>query len=266
MFDGALENPLSAILFLALLVLSLPATLVCLRDKASLYDRPGLRLAGMETLLICWAFLAPLAVFNHLRPDSLIWLFGPQVGDGGLVEYATVAAWFASIVFAMRLAATAGGPLSRLTHVAVGLGAFVLMGEEVSWGQWILSWESPTYFAENNLQGETNAHNFFSPAVFDAAYAVVGILLAAGVGAVRFTRIRLWPIGALRAWPVTQWICRSRFGVPLVLSAAVFMQHHMFQELAELGLSMAVLYALWWTTRRHPYRLQPTHLSSTVSA
>ncbi len=34
--------------------------------------------------------------------------------------------------------------------------------EEISWGQRIFGFSSPTYFRANNLQGETNLHNFFT--------------------------------------------------------------------------------------------------------
>ena len=39
------------------------------------------------------------------------------------------------------------------------LGLVFFLGEEISWGQHIFGWESPTLFMEYNNQGETNLHN-----------------------------------------------------------------------------------------------------------
>jgi hypothetical protein len=38
---------------------------------------------------------------------------------------------------------------------------FVCFGEEISWGQRIWSWETPTWIASQNAQGETNLHNLW---------------------------------------------------------------------------------------------------------
>lgn len=38
-------------------------------------------------------------------------------------------------------------------------GTFLLFGEEISWGQRIVGWESTEYFQQSNMQGETNLHN-----------------------------------------------------------------------------------------------------------
>jgi len=53
-------------------------------------------------------------------------------------------------------------PTNKLVAVWFLLGAMVCIGfagEEASWGQHWVGWESPEYFAENNRQGETNVHN-----------------------------------------------------------------------------------------------------------
>ena len=50
----------------------------------------------------------------------------------------------------------------KLVAIWMLLGALVCIGfagEEASWGQHWLGWQSPEYFAENNRQGETNFHN-----------------------------------------------------------------------------------------------------------
>jgi hypothetical protein len=44
-------------------------------------------------------------------------------------------------------------------NILIVLGAFFGFGEEISWGQRIFSVETGEFFAQNNLQNETNLHN-----------------------------------------------------------------------------------------------------------
>jgi len=39
---------------------------------------------------------------------------------------------------------------------------FVVAGEEISWGQWVFGWSTPSLF-EGNFQKETNFHNYIDP-------------------------------------------------------------------------------------------------------
>jgi hypothetical protein len=39
------------------------------------------------------------------------------------------------------------------------LGSFYIFGEEISWGQHILNWNTPEYWSAINDQNETNLHN-----------------------------------------------------------------------------------------------------------
>lgn len=39
------------------------------------------------------------------------------------------------------------------------LGSFYIFGEEISWGQHIMNWSTPEYWAQFNDQNETNLHN-----------------------------------------------------------------------------------------------------------
>jgi hypothetical protein len=41
--------------------------------------------------------------------------------------------------------------------------------EEISWGQHILGFESPTFFQQGNIQMETNLHNLISHIIFNAS-------------------------------------------------------------------------------------------------
>ncbi len=46
--------------------------------------------------------------------------------------------------------------------------------EEISWGQQFFNWESTGIFKENNMQSETNVHNFIGP-FFRFIYPIAGI-------------------------------------------------------------------------------------------
>jgi hypothetical protein len=82
--------------------------------------------------------------------------------ERGLVELATPLAFLAASCLGWRLLVKTRGAVPRWASVIYCL--FVLAGlfvalEEVSYGQKLLHWESPGWFAENNSKRETNLHN-----------------------------------------------------------------------------------------------------------
>jgi hypothetical protein len=58
----------------------------------------------------------------------------------------------------------------------VGVGLLGVAGEEVSWGQRLLNFETPEAIAQQNRQGEINLHNseVFWPYVY-TAYLIIGL-------------------------------------------------------------------------------------------
>ncbi len=50
----------------------------------------------------------------------------------------------------------------RWFFLLLALSCFYVAMEEISWGQRVFGFASPTYFRANNLQGETNLHNFLA--------------------------------------------------------------------------------------------------------
>ena len=48
----------------------------------------------------------------------------------------------------------------KLSWLIIGILAFLVAGEEISWGQHIFGFSSGDYFLEHNRQQETNLHNF----------------------------------------------------------------------------------------------------------
>jgi hypothetical protein len=60
--------------------------------------------------------------------------------------------------------------------ILVGVGAFVVAGEEISWGQRILGIATPAALDQINHQGETNIHNISSlQAAFNGGELVAGL-------------------------------------------------------------------------------------------
>ncbi|MEM7561879.1 MAG: hypothetical protein AAF353_02385 [Pseudomonadota bacterium] len=53
-------------------------------------------------------------------------------------------------------------PAYRPLGIAMAIAAFLVAGEELSYGQHLLGFSSPELFDEYNLQSETNLHNFVS--------------------------------------------------------------------------------------------------------
>lgn len=77
----------------------------------------------------------------------------------GMIENLTVAFLLAAVVLFLRSLRHADGALHRAWLVMLALGAFVFLGEEISWGQHYFRWVTPEEWKEMNRQGETNLHN-----------------------------------------------------------------------------------------------------------
>lgn len=88
--------------------------------------------------------------------------FEKYTREDGIVEWLTVLGLllgsFTCFERAIRLRQSRHW-LFLLTSVLFGIVLFFGAGEEISWGQRIFGIESPDYFKEKNLQGETNLHN-----------------------------------------------------------------------------------------------------------
>ena len=85
--------------------------------------------------------------------------------ENGVIEIATVLLLLWALAVAILAAREALGlarPLVALWLALHAAGLVYFAGEEISWGQWILGWETPDWFAARNDQGETNLHNMSS--------------------------------------------------------------------------------------------------------
>ncbi len=123
---------------------------------------------------------------------SLVTLvFGPErvgydrylsfIGEDGFTE--TVSALLlllcsiASIVLAYRFTETRS---RRIMHCVIAFVFFVMMGEEISWGQRIFGLETLSFIKEANIQNENNLHNlygYFADHLFIFGLFAYGVLL-----------------------------------------------------------------------------------------
>ena len=60
----------------------------------------------------------------------------------------------------------------------IGICFFIFAFEEISWGQSLLKFDSPTFFKTHNYQQETNLHNFLNPVLTSPlSYMLFNLLL-----------------------------------------------------------------------------------------
>lgn len=246
-----MSNPAMA----ALAVLAMATAGVCLaalwltRAQRRPADPPR-RLAwvGGLGLIAIWGFLIPINVWSHLSGDHDAWIFGAETFDGGIVENLTVLFYGLAIVVsglvfirASRLYGPASGGLWRGLLVVMIVCFAAMIGEEMSWGQHLIGFQTPAELAAVNLQGESNLHNLVSPRLYDLVYQGLG-----------FALILLPPVawfamrGPALPSPVLflQDLYINPWAYSLLASAGVLLQHEVFEELAEMVLAFAILYAL----------------------
>ncbi|MDH3201287.1 MAG: hypothetical protein OEM15_10390 [Myxococcales bacterium] len=109
--------------------------------------------------------------------------------EDGILEQATAFLFLASSVISMIIAwrlfrkprPTDPTALRRAVwHLLIGLFFFLCFGEEISWGQRILGFETPESIKEINVQDETNLHNlmgYFADHLFIMGMFVYGSVL-----------------------------------------------------------------------------------------
>ena len=245
MFDGAVENWPALLLLVAAASITVPATLLFVfrgtsTDAAGAGSRM-IALFGAAALTGTWLVLVPLNVLSHARADPMIFLFGSETVDGGVVEVLTVLGVFAAAALSARAASlVTRSQWSRLGLLAFAAGLVFVGLEEISYGQHLFGWGASGVFAEANLQSETNLHNFVSPRFYDLAYAIAGVTLLAAALLTRsgLTDRDLELLGAFGA------AVRGRYAAPLIMAAGTLILHEVFEELAEFVFAAALVYVL----------------------
>lgn len=155
-----------------------------------------------------WWLALPLGlavVLSLLFHISRNWFNVWVAGEPGLLEFSQVVILLAATAVALRIFSMVRGRGDRLLTTFVGLTAmtcFMIAGEELSWGQHIFGWATPSGWEALNDQGETNLHNISSwldqkpRALLELGILVGGIAV---------------PLVALSR----PWIRRGRFGIYL---------------------------------------------------
>ncbi len=126
-------------------------------------------LTANTTELPRWLYLwLPLVVvlllvgINQVSPEFyLLWL----EGELGFVELCTPLVLLPGIYFGFRVFLVSQQQVKtwlRIWFMLVTLACVYMAGEEISWGQHLLGWETPASLQGVNDQNETNLHNISS--------------------------------------------------------------------------------------------------------
>ena len=96
---------------------------------------------------------------NRSGYNSLIW------SEMGIVEFLQVLMLIMSLFFVYKFISVNHIFFSKLLKITLSLyliGLLYYLFEEISWGQHIFNWQSPSLFKVVNHQNETNLHNISS--------------------------------------------------------------------------------------------------------
>lgn len=149
-------------------------------------DNEFLLTARMKCLLLLGPLLAyavPVVTSMSLRlalgPEErdafiqtrLIPEIGPiEIPTFALLLWASCSAVWIALRHRARLGRQAAAGL-----LALGVGLLLVAGEEASWGQWFLGFETPAAVAEINHQGEFNVHNIYMQGKTELLRALFGL-------------------------------------------------------------------------------------------
>ena len=152
---------------------------------------------------------AIVALTSLLAASLYIWLasrFGSQTQglvsqEDGFIEWMSALLLLAACLTALRVGSRMPDKTHAGMHLFLGVLFFVMLGEEISWGQRLLGFSTPDTLARINVQGETNLHNSFGylfDHLFILAFFIWGCVLP------------------LLYWfePVWRWV-QSRLGIPI---------------------------------------------------
>lgn len=116
---------------------------------------------SIPTWLWLWipigVFVIQMGLDTVLPPDTKAWMYN----ENGPYEIGQVIVLVAAIVVALQILKRIDKTLKPIiAWVALALVCCIYVaGEEISWGQQILKWNTPEYWAAINDQNETNLHN-----------------------------------------------------------------------------------------------------------
>lgn len=129
--------------------------------KTSVPDRSGTRPAVVgTTLAILFSYMVLLAI-DPETVNRLGWEDGPIETAGAVFFLAAAAGFFVASIRTVRQSRERGKAevWPAVVFTLLALVMFVCFGEEISWGQRVFGWQTPSLIAALNAQNETNLHN-----------------------------------------------------------------------------------------------------------
>lgn len=154
----------------------------------------------------------PLALVTSGIPLWHLWRDGYWllVGEDRSAEVLTCLAYAATAALGLLIAVRlhrAGLRVEAALWLLLGLGAFLVAGEEVSWGQRQLGFAGPEAIVRGNLQGEANLHNLLGRYALHGVYLLVALSagLLARVVVPRVRRLRDHPWLFVPGWDLAPW-------------------------------------------------------------
>jgi hypothetical protein len=155
-------------------------------------------------------------IVSFVAPEVYV---GSLAAEDGPFEWATAAALLLGAVVCARRVRLPDR--ARIFAVVSAVGAIVLFfgaGEEISWGQRLIGWESGEFWVENNDQAETNLHNLVVGDV-KINKLLFGVLLTVAFCLYFFAL----PLLYRRAGAVAGWAARWGVPVPTGLQGITFL-------------------------------------------
>jgi len=146
-------------------------------DRTIVVDAAGWGVPALAArLLLILPLLAVVALVLTVQHPRLYHFL---IDEDHVIEWSQfVAILAASLIFARVawLTLQAGRRGLAILFVLVAVGAFVVAGEEISWGQRILGFLTPDALKDVNHQGEANVHNISTlQPVFNLGELLVGL-------------------------------------------------------------------------------------------
>lgn len=129
----------------------------------------------LAILFLVIQLLAPDLAVNLIRKES--W---PFYRAGIFIKAGLQLVGIVAFVMVARKYVRQRNWLAMATAILVAIVLFVMVGEELSWGQRIFGWATPDSFASINEQSETNLHNLATQ-VFQNTLYFGGWLLLIGL-------------------------------------------------------------------------------------
>ena len=112
--------------------------------------------------------------------------------EGGLSEYGTAIAYLLIPLFTYQIARQFWRHNKKLMgwlYILFTAGSFFIGMEELSWGQKIIGFEEPKFWAENNVQSEFTFHNL---AFYQNRFLHPSFILAGFLGSFCWVVLRYW--------------------------------------------------------------------------